>query len=257
MHRIDGPTAAPGGFWTEGDPVGGVPATIVSDDFMNDTQENICKVIEDAGITLVKGDYTQLTAAIKATVNTTRINVASAATINLTTAAPNTQHINVTGTTTINGFTVAAGRTYFVRFNAALTLTNSASLVTQTGANIITVAGDTCIIRATAANVVEVLCYVSRAIGDGQTWQNLTASRASGVTYTNTTGRAIIASVTNNSTPFQDMSFLVNGVAIMATNSGGSTFSQKGNLTAVVPIGATYSCVIATGALTTWFELRV
>ena len=91
---------------------------------------------------------------------TARIDVASASTVNLTSSAPNTRHINITGTTGITAFTVAAGQCYFVRFNAALTLTNNANIVTQTGANITTVAGDTCVIRATAANVVEVLGYV-------------------------------------------------------------------------------------------------
>lgn len=89
-----------------------------------------------------------------------RLNVASAATVNLSTAAPDTRHINITGTTTINSFTVEAGRAYFVRFDSALTLTNSGSIVTQSGANITTSAGDTCIIRSTAANVVEVLSYM-------------------------------------------------------------------------------------------------
>ena len=93
--------------------------------------------------------------------NTTRIDVASAATVNLTTAAPNTRDINITGTTAITAFTVAAGQKYFVRFNSALTLTNNANIVTQSGANITTAAGDTCIIRATAANVVEVLSYAA------------------------------------------------------------------------------------------------
>lgn len=96
--------------------------------------------------------------------NSTRIDVASAATVDLTTAAPNTRHINITGTTTINGFAAVAGATYFVRFNAALTLTNSASLVTQSGANILTAAGDTCVIRATANNVVEVMVYVDATV---------------------------------------------------------------------------------------------
>ena len=91
--------------------------------------------------------------------NTTRINVASTGVVDLTTSAPNTRNINITGTTTITGFTVAPGQLYFVRFNAALTLTNGAGLVTQTGANITTAAGDTCILRATAANTVEVLSY--------------------------------------------------------------------------------------------------
>lgn len=91
----------------------------------------------------------------------TRIDVASAATVDLTTSAPNTAHINITGTTTITAFTIATGRTVFVRFAGALTFTNNANIVTQTGANITTAAGDTCILRATAANVVEVLCYTS------------------------------------------------------------------------------------------------
>lgn len=93
-----------------------------------------------------------------------RIDVASATNVNLTTAAPNTRNINITGTTTITGFTVEAGKTYFVRFAGALTLTNSASLVTQSGANILTASGDTCIIRATAANTVEVMVYVDATV---------------------------------------------------------------------------------------------
>lgn len=102
-----------------------------------------------------------IAASASDTLNTTRINVASASSVNLTTAAPDTRHINITGTTTINGFVVEEGKCYFVRFAGALTLTNSGSLVTQYGANITTVAGDTCIIRATADNVVEILCYTS------------------------------------------------------------------------------------------------
>lgn len=102
---------------------------------------------------------------IASILDTTRINVASAATVNLTSSAPDTRHINITGTTNITAFTVAVGKVYFVRFNAALTLTNNASIVTQTGANITTSAGDTCMLRATAANTVEVLFYSPAAGG--------------------------------------------------------------------------------------------
>lgn len=66
MHRVDVPSAAPGGLFTEGSPTGGVPATIVPADWLNDLQENVAKAIELSGITLVKGDYTQLYAAILA-----------------------------------------------------------------------------------------------------------------------------------------------------------------------------------------------
>lgn len=113
-------------------------------------------------------------AAVPNYLDTTRIDVASASTVNLTTGAPNTRHINITGTTTITGFTVAAGKTYFVRFDNSLTLTNGASLVTQLGRNIITVAGDTCILRATAANTVEILDYSS--VTPDKQIQSITAS---------------------------------------------------------------------------------
>ncbi len=98
------------------------------------------------------------------TLNTTRIDVASASTVDLTTSAPNTRHINITGTTTINGFTVAAGQCYFVRFAGVTTLTNNANIDTQTGADITTKVGATCILRATAANTVEVFSYVGEPL---------------------------------------------------------------------------------------------
>ena len=91
----------------------------------------------------------------------TRSDVASAATIDLTTLDPNTRNIRITGNTgPITAFTVAAGRNYFVTFSGTPTLTNNAAIVTQTGANITVAAGDTCIIRSTADNTVEILDYV-------------------------------------------------------------------------------------------------
>ena len=64
MHRIDAPGFAPGNLFTEGNPALGIPATEVSDDWLNDVQEEIVKVIEGQGITLVKGLQTQLETAI-------------------------------------------------------------------------------------------------------------------------------------------------------------------------------------------------
>lgn len=189
-------------------------------------------------------------------INQVRVDVASAATVNLTTGAPSTDHINITGTTTITAFTVAAGRVFFVRFAGVLTLTNNANIVTQSGANILTQAGDTCILRATAANVVEVLAYtrgIPQALGDGQTWQDVTASRVTGTTYTNTTGRTIFVSV----------------VLEAATGPGTRTFnvgsvSQQLTLPAAtnaplvwywpIPPGVSYS--YTGGTFSKWLELR-
>lgn len=64
MHRIDGPTAAPGGVFTEGDPTAGTPATVVSSDWANAVQEELVAVIAAAGITLSKPSNVQLLAAL-------------------------------------------------------------------------------------------------------------------------------------------------------------------------------------------------
>lgn len=75
MHRIDHVTsvrdkpaplsAADPGFFSRGDPLTGQEATWVTADWANDVQENICSVIESAGIALVKGDGAQLLQAIQ------------------------------------------------------------------------------------------------------------------------------------------------------------------------------------------------
>jgi len=66
MHRIDGTGATGSNLFTEGDPATAVAATVVTDDWLNDVQEEIANAIEDAGITLVKGTQTQLRDAIRA-----------------------------------------------------------------------------------------------------------------------------------------------------------------------------------------------
>jgi len=100
----------------------------------------------------------------------TRIDVASVAgTVNLTTAAPDTDDIQITGNLAITAFTVAVGRVIRVVVSGTPTLANNANIDTQTGATITCAAGDTFLLRATAANVVEVLNY-TRAGSNGLTF---------------------------------------------------------------------------------------
>lgn len=66
MHRIDSPGATAGNLFTEGNPSLSIPATEVSDDWLNDVQEELATVIETAGITLQKGTQNQLLNAINA-----------------------------------------------------------------------------------------------------------------------------------------------------------------------------------------------
>ncbi|MDO8931222.1 MAG: hypothetical protein Q7U97_02405 [Rhodocyclaceae bacterium] len=72
MHRIDTATKSTDLFgagkhgFKDGDKANASPATDLTAAFFNDIQENLAGVIEAAGIALVKGDYTQLRAAIQA-----------------------------------------------------------------------------------------------------------------------------------------------------------------------------------------------
>ena len=96
------------------------------------------------------------------------------------------------------------------------------------------------------------------ALGMGyQSWQDVSASRASGATYTNTTGSPIMLCVT-----FPDTSSLtaiatasVNGVTIFYITY--DVGSQVGNVvqTLLVPAGATYR-VFGTVGFSTWMEFR-
>lgn len=82
MHRVDTSTAvavmpaaeAPGvpGFFTKGDPVGGLPATVLGQDFLNMVQEELIAVLVAAGMTpdQTKVDLGQLAVAVKRYVDT-------------------------------------------------------------------------------------------------------------------------------------------------------------------------------------------
>ncbi len=65
MHRIDGPGATVDNKFTDGDPVGGIPATMVTDGWLNDVQEELMSVLSAAGIAPVKGAQDQLLKAIR------------------------------------------------------------------------------------------------------------------------------------------------------------------------------------------------
>lgn len=176
-----------------------------------------------------------------------RVDVASSATVNLTTSAATTSHINITGAVGISNFTVVAGKCYFARFAGVLTLTNSASLVTNSGADIVTAQGDSCIIRAIASNIVEILCYTRGAYN---TWQ--APARALNTDYTNTGGRVRIAQVATNIA----VGAITNGLVAGSTQS---TFSNNGSGGAVythlliIPPGDTYR--VNSGTLQSWREL--
>ena len=81
-----------------------------------------------------------------------------------------------------------------------------------------------------------------RAFGVGQTWQDMTSSRVSGTTYTNSTTRTIEL-------------YIQTGVNGSSVTVGGSVLPTHGSsmVQLVVPSGKTYSYG---GSFSAWWELR-
>lgn len=98
------------------------------------------------------------------------------------------------------------------------------------------------------------------SLGYGQTWQDVTASRTAGTTYTNTTGKPITAIITvNNNASFQtDYTVTVAGVVLLRSYvlTAGQQTSAYMPSTVIVPPNTTYLLTITTGTLYKWTELR-
>jgi hypothetical protein len=94
------------------------------------------------------------------------------------------------------------------------------------------------------------------SLGYGQTYQDVSASRALATTYYNTTGKPIFLSLTLSSTSSSPFAILtINGSS--AQNSGTSAAGIYLNISAPIPAGATYSINSGTGlAIYKWYELR-
>lgn len=116
------------------------PSTLTGAVTTGSTMEVTGTLTADAAVNMVKG-----------------ADIASAATINLTTATGN--WCNVTGTTTITAITLATGLQRLVRFTGILTLTHGASLVLPGAANITTAAGDYALFVGDASSVVRCVYY--------------------------------------------------------------------------------------------------
>lgn len=91
-------------------------------------------------------------------------------------------------------------------------------------------------------------------IGMGQTYQDVTGSRSSGVTYTNTSGRPILvvlSALTVNAP--ESAVILVNGVTIYSGDLG---VSETSVVSFIVPDGMTYSVTLVSTVIARWMELR-
>ncbi|MCO7614518.1 phage tail protein [Pseudomonas chlororaphis] len=83
-----------------------------------------------------------------------------------------------------------------------------------------------------------------RGLGDGQAWQNVTASRVSGTVYTNTTGRPIMV----------QLSFTTGGVYTVV--DGVNLTVSAYHSAFIVPAGSTYKITYGSPSNLSWVELR-
>lgn len=94
--------------------------------------------------------------------------------------------------------------------------------------------------------------------GIGQSWQDMTGSRALSTTYTNTTGRPIFVVFEGQGTTTASftLNLFVSGLVAAKTNPYTSVSGQIASVSAVVPLGATYSFTTSSAVLSRVLELR-
>ena len=95
---------------------------------------------------------------------------------------------------------------------------------------------------------------ISNALGVDQTWQDLTSSRSSGVTYSNTTTKPIQIAVTimdDGSSGSQPVTIIISGISTSIRN-----LTQDTVFSYIIPVGGTYRFDITTNTIHKWMELR-
>lgn len=197
---------------TINDPTSG---TKITASFLNDNFFNLFSFVENAGYSLIDDDLSQLTKALKGRyVSTYTYNTSS-----ITTQSVNDVALG------------SDGKYYEVQNN---NVTNDDPVGSTTGNWVLT-------------------SFDASPFGMGfnQTWQDVTSSRSSGVTYTNTTGKPIMVNIWH--TYDGTISITVDSQIV----SKGSAYGYDGNnhhtISAIVPAGSVY--VVSSG-WGNWYELR-
>ena len=179
-------------------------------------------------------------------------DIASAGTINLTTATGDI--VDVTGTTSITAIILADGLERQVRFTGALTLTNGASLVLPSGANITTAAGDFAVFRGYASSVVRCVAYIKAngqpVVGGGIGNSMVRLNTANGYGSTNTKIRRFTNTVTNTGSDITYADSATNGASFTINTSGIYSISYSDNFNAADYNGISLNMSGGTTAIT-------
>jgi hypothetical protein len=109
----------------------------------------------------------------------------------------------------------------------------------------------TSVSTAQAATAAQAKALNDKMLGVGQTWQDVTGSRAAGTTYTNDTQKPIMVIVTRSVSGNFTAYFTVNGIDLIWSHAGNS-IGIADAFSIIIPVGSTYKC----NTFSTWAELR-
>lgn len=101
--------------------------------------------------------------------------------------------------------------------------------------------------------------YATQTLGYGQSWQDVTSSRALSTTYTNSTGKPIEVSIFGSAFEYQGLNAYVSGVNVASSYTGYQSYILPYVFAFVVPNGATYYVNPISSAPSgglAWVELR-
>jgi hypothetical protein len=195
-------------------------------------------------------------------INAKGTDVATAGTVNLTTATgPN---LTLTGTTTVTAVTLAEGNVRFARANAVFQLTASANLIINGSAstNYTTTAGDLLIFIGGAAGVARVWTLPSGTAANYFSGYTTTATAAGTTTltsastfqqfFTGTTTQTLVLPVTSTLTLGQTYRVVNNSTGSVTVQSSGA------NTIAVLPPGsdALFTVILTSGTTAASWDFK-
>lgn len=217
--------------------------------------------------TYLSGEMTSIYNDLAGQVNVIAGLTSSAAELNILDGATlSTAELNlldgVTATTSelniVDGLTATTSELNLLDgVTATTTELNILDGVTATTAEINYVDGVTSNVQTQLDSKASITYVDGQDIGIGQTWQDVSGTRSTGVTYTNTTGKPIEVAISITATASNgSASISVSGVPLgiisrWPTAGGGASFGSV-----VIPTGATYIVTASGATINTWVELR-